>query len=204
MKYEWRKHEKNLYSTVKKPLLVTVPKQNYLMIDGEGDPNQTDFSERVGVLFSLAYAIKMNYKKVWAASKNLYDDFTVFPLEGVWDSKNSQDTRDKTSYIYTIMIQQPKFITLEMFEKALSLTKEKKPHPLLDEIYFDSMEEGNCVQMLHVGPFEEEPATFEKMQLFIEDQDRHRKGHKHREIYLNDARKTTPEKRKTILRFPLT
>ncbi|MGM0239344.1 GyrI-like domain-containing protein [Enterococcus sp. AZ103] len=203
MKYEWRKHEKNLYSTVKKTLLVTVPKQNFIMIDGEGDPNQADFSERVGVLFSLAYAIKMNYKKLWADPKNLYDDFTVFPLEGLWDSKNSQDTSDKASYIYTIMIQQPEFITSGMFEKALSMTKKKKPHSLLDEIYFNSIEEGKCVQKLHVGPFENEPATFEKMQLFIEDQKYCRNGHKHREIYLNDARKTPSEKRKTILRFPL-
>ncbi|MFD0717497.1 hypothetical protein [Paenibacillus sp. GCM10027626] len=158
MKQEWRKHEKAFYSIKAQPSLIVMPPQNFIMISGKGNPNKEDFAERVGVLYSLAYPIKMRYKAL--CSMNLeqreqfvYQDFTVYPLEGVWTSSNPDNPLDKDSFIYTIMIRQPDFITKEMFEAAYKAAEQKKPHPFLKEVVFDTMEDGLCVQMLHKGPF---------------------------------------------------
>ena len=174
------------------------------MIKGVGNPNNEDFSERVGVLYSLAYPIKFGFKALCKNNKGSayeYSDYSVYPLEGVWTSSNKDDPHDKDSYEYTIMIRQPDFITKEMFEAALALTAKKKPHPLLNEIVFDTMEDGKSVQMLHKGSFDDEPASFAKLDLFAGENSLERLNQYHREIYLNDARKTTPEKRLTILRY---
>lgn len=204
MKYEWKKHEKELYNIKSIPSIIVVPKQKFLMISGKGNPNKPDFAERVGVLNSLAWPIKMRHKAF--CSKNLlekqfqYEDYTVFPLEGVWASA-ANNPLDKDSFEYTIMMRQPDFITQEMFIAAYSAVEKKKPHPLLGEVVFDSMEDGLCVQMLHIGSFDTEPESFEKMQLFIKDNGFERIDHIHREIYLTDARKIEPAKYRTILRY---
>lgn len=202
MKYEYKKHEKELYGTKDKASSIIIPQQNFIMIDGEGDPNKEDFAERICVLFSLAYAIKMKYKKEYADLKQLdYDDFTVYPLEGVWTSSNPDNPLDKDYFVYTIMIKQPDFITKEMFETAYEEVKKKKPHILLKEVRFETIEEHKCVQILHLGSFDDEPASFEKMNAFANENQLERINYYHREIYLSDARKTEPEKRRTILRY---
>lgn len=99
------------------------------------------------------------------------------------------------------MIRQPDFITKEMFESAYRVVEKKKPHPLLKEVVFDTMEDGQCVQVLHKGSFDDEPVSFAKMDAFAKDSGFERVNHYHREIYLNDAKKTAPEKRQTILRY---
>jgi len=205
LKHEWKKHERELYGVKEKPQIVTVPCQNFIMITGIGNPNNEDFSERVGVLYSLAYPIKMRFKAMCkngeAACTNEYDDYTVYPLEGVWTTSNSDDLLDKDSFHYTIMIRQPDYITREMFEAALEVVKKKKFHPLLKEIVFDTMEDGKSIQMLHIGSFDDEPASFAKMDMLAKDNGLKRLNQYHREIYLKDARKTKPEKMMTILRF---
>ncbi len=206
MKHEWKKHERDLYGIKDKPQIITVPRQNFIMIKGVGNPNKEDFSERVGVLYSLAYPIKFAFKALCGNNKEQcalykYSDYAVYPLEGVWTTSNKDDPHDKNSYEYTIMIQQPGYITKEMFEAALASAVKKKPHPLLHEALFDSMEDGRAVQILHKGPFDEEPASFAKMDLFVEENGFKRLNQYHREIYLGDARKAAPEKRLTILRY---
>lgn len=202
MKHEWRKHEKELYVPKAKPTLVTIPKQSFITIKGQGNPNHEDFSERIGVLYSIAYAIRMMPKKGYTPDG--YFEYTVYPLEGVWDlteeGRNSE-ILNKDELLYTIMIRQPEFVTPEIFEKALNEVKKKKPHPILDDVVFEEIEDGLSVQMLHVGPYDDEPMTFEKMKEFIKEQNLKIVSLKHREIYLSDFRKVTPDKLKTVLRY---
>jgi hypothetical protein len=206
MKHEWKKHERDLYGAKDKPQIVTIPRQSFIMIKGVGNPNGEDFSERVGVLYSLAYPIKFGFKSLCNNHKEqraLYEcsDYTVYPLEGVWTTSNKDNLLDKDCFEYTIMIRQPDFITKEMFEAALISTSKKKPHPLLKLVAFGTLEDGKSIQMLHTGAFDDEPASFAKMDAFAEANGLERTNQYHREIYLGDARKTAQEKRLTILRF---
>lgn len=206
MKHEWKKHEKELYGVNMKPQVIRIPKQKFITIKGAGDPNEAAFSDRVGVLYSLAFPIKMAFKRLAVNDKTQseqfsYTDYTVYPLEGQWTTTNPDDLLDKSSFQYTLMIRQSDYVTEELFQETLAVVKKKKPHLLLDEIRFETIEEGLCVQALHKGSFDDEPATFAKMAEFTETQNLQRSHHDHKEIYLNDARKTPPEKRKTILRF---
>lgn len=204
MKYEWKKNEKELYGTKKQPILIKVPKQKFIMISGKGNPNGVDFSDKVGALYSLAYGIKMRYKKNYKNNDSenkgfKYDDFVVFPLEGVWTS--SGDPLDKESFEYNIMIKQPDVITEMDFKESLEIVQKKKPNPLLKDINFNSLESGLCVQMLHVGTFDDEPATFALMDKYLDENNLKRSNEFHREIYLTNANRTHPSKYKTILRY---
>ena len=198
MKYEWRKAETAIYGVKVSPTLVTVPEQAFIMIDGEGNPNSSDFSERVSALYSLAYAVKMDYKK--SNPELEVTDFTVYPLEGIWRQKEAE-ILVKDDLVYTIMIAQPEFITREMAEKALAKVKVKKPNLHYDEIRFERMDEGNSIAMLHVGPFDDEPQTFAKMDAFCQENGLKRCTSYHREIYLNNKNRTALQKLKTILRY---
>ncbi|MGM0167485.1 hypothetical protein IGI39_002469 [Enterococcus sp. AZ135] len=206
MKYDWKKQEKHLYGTKKKVEIVTVPPQKFLTIQGEGNPNNQEFSERVGVLYPVAWSIKMGFKKFYQAHQELqsefeYSEFAIFPLEGIWSTKNVDDITDKESFEYKIMLRQPDWITQEMFETAVAAVQKKEPNDLLSELSFETIEDGKCVQLLHLGSFDDEPASFQKMDQFVKENGLTRSSYLHREIYLNDARKTAPEKRRTILRY---
>ena len=198
MKYEWKKQEKEFYGAKKSPALVTVPAQNYIMIGGKGNPNDVDFSNRVSALYSLAYAIKMAYKTT--AIQNEFNDFTVFPLEGIWQ-KIEETVLVKENLGYTIMIRQPDFICEDMVRAALEQVKVKKPNPLFDEISFGTMNDGKCVEILHIGAFDDEPISFEKMEKFMLANNLERTNNYHREIYLNNANRIEISKIKTILRY---
>ena len=200
MKQEWKKVHKDLYGIKAQPVLLDVSEQSFIMLDGEGNPNAADFSERVGALYSLAYAVKMNYKK--SAAGQTVDDFAVYPLEGVWRQKTAgAEKLDKDNLAYTIMIAQPDFITPEMWQDALAKTRIKKPNPLYEEVRFERMADGKSVSILHVGRFDDEPASFAKMDNFCQEHGLQRSSDTHREIYLNNANRTAPEKLKTILRY---
>lgn len=204
MKYEWKKQDKDLYGAKKTPSLITVPKQNYIMISGQGNPNDRDFSGRVSALFSLAYGIKMGYKAAANAETDAggIHDFTVYPLEGVWDLKHGGKLI-KEELEYTIMIRQPDFITESMVTTALAKVKVKKPNPLYDEIRFGTMQDGDCVEILHVGSYDDEPSSFAQMAQFSKDNGLTRRGSSHREIYLNNPERTDASRLKTILRYPV-
>jgi hypothetical protein len=202
MKHEWRKREKNLYLPKQTPEVVTVPKQKFFMIKGTGNPNSDEFTEKINVLYSLSYGVRMMPKQGYTPEG--YIEYTVYPLEGIWDlteEGRKSDTLNKDELLYTIMIRQPDFVTEEIAEIAFEQVGKKKPHPLLDEVSFGSMEAGLSVQMLHVGPYDNEPETFEKMDEFIQENKLERTSLTHREIYLSDVRKVDPAKLKTVLRY---
>ena len=202
MKHEWRKHEKQLYIPKEKPELVTVPEQKFFMIKGKGNPNSEDFSKRIEALYSLAYAIRMMPKQGFTPQG--YFEYTVYPLEGLWDlteEGRKLDRLDKDQLLYTIMIRQPEFATQEIVDRAFESTRKKKANPLLDEVTFHTIEDGLSVQILHIGPYDEEPESFNKMKEFIEENDLEIKTLRHREIYLSDARRVEPAKLKTVLRY---
>lgn len=202
MKYEWKKQEKDLYLPKETPELVTVPMQKFFMLNGKGNPNQEDFAERVGVLYSLAYAVRMMPKQGYTPEG--YFEYAVYPLEGLWDlteKGRKSETLNKEELLYTIMIRQPDFVTEEVAEKAMEHVRKKKPHPLLDEVTFGIIEDGLSVQIMHIGPYDDEPRSFAKMKEFIKTNGLELVTLKHREIYISDARKTDPAKLKTVLRY---
>ncbi len=204
-KYEWRKKEKKLYIPKDKPEIVEVPEFKFLTINGEGSPADKLFTECIGTLYPLAYAIKMLPKKMDVKPTG-YFDFTVYPLEGVWDinddaKKNFSGTINMEDLVYQLMIRQPDFVDKGFYCEMLDYVKKKKPNSLLDKVEFKSISEGKCVQMLHLGKFEDEPASFEKMELFAKSERLTRFSKVHREIYLSDTRRVAPEKLKTVLRF---
>ena len=195
MKHEWKKHEKGLYAPKETPQLISVPKQKFFMIKGKGNPNDEDFSERIGVLYSLSYAVRMMPKNGFVPEG--YFEYTVYPLEGVWEAC---DTSDKSTFSYTIMMRQPDFVTEAVINKAFEIANAKKPNPLLKEAYYGEIEESLSVQVLHIGDYDDEPKSFEKMMKFMNENNLEKIGEAHREIYLSDARKVERNKLKTILR----
>lgn len=199
MKYEWKKNEKILYGVKQKPQLIEIPTAYYIMIKGEGNPNESDFSNRVSALYSLAYGIKMLFKNMEKEELE-YSDFTVFPLEGIWE-KSDDDEFDKNKLKYTIMIKQPYFITKEIFELAFEKVKKKKPNELYDEVSFDCIESKKAIQILHIGSFDTEIESFEKLDNFANEMNLERSEKLHTEIYLNNKNRTAEDKLKTILRY---
>lgn len=199
MKYEWKKNEKNLYGVKQKPQLIEIPSAYYIMIKGEGNPNESDFSNRVSALYSLAYGIKMLFKNMEKEELE-YSDFTVFPLEGIWE-KSDDEEFDKNKLKYTIMIKQPYFITKEIFELAFEKVKKKKPNELYDEVSFDCIESKKAIQILHIGSFDTEIESFEKLDNFASEMNLERIEKLHTEIYLNNKNRTAEDKLKTILRY---
>ena len=201
-KVDYKKDFKELYLPKQTPAIVQVPAINFVMVEGSGDPNGEEFAEATAALYSISYAVKMSYK-----SDNIpegYYDYTVFPLEGVWDlvDKNLPHT-DKSNLAYKIMIRQPEFLTRELYERFLSQTKKKKPNVYLDKVEYGAISEGLCCQMLHMGSYDNEPASFKMMEQFCTDNGYRRISLKHREIYLSDPRKTETAKLKTVLRFKI-
>ena len=199
MKYEWKKNEKNLYGVKQKPQLIEIPSAYYIMIKGEGNPNESDFSNRVSALYSLAYGIKMLFNNMEKEELE-YSDFTVFPLEGIWE-KSDDEEFDKNKLKYTIMIKQPYFITKEIFELAFEKVKKKQPNELYDEVSFDWMESKKAIQILHIGSFDTEIESFEKLDNFANEMNLERSEKLHTEIYLNNKNRTAEDKLKTILRY---
>jgi hypothetical protein len=202
MKYEWKKEEKQIYLPKSKPGLIEVPSMKFFMINGKGNPNDAAFAEVIGVLYSLSYAVKMMPKS--GITPEGHFDYTVFPLEGIWDLEEearAAEKLDKDKLIYTLMIRQPGFVTAELAQTVIENTKKKKPHNLIQNVRFESSEEGSCVQMMHVGSYDNEPASFALMEEFCQGNGLKRKSKVHREIYISDFRKTQPEKLKTVLRF---
>jgi hypothetical protein len=135
-----------------------------------------------------------------------YFDYAVYPLEGVWDiseeaKKAASLKLDKDTLVFNLMIRQPDFVTEEYAAEVIEQTKKKKPHNLLGNVIFNLLEEKNCIQMMHVGSYDDEPASFKKMEDYCHEKNLIRESKIHREIYLSDARKVSPEKLKTVLRF---
>lgn len=154
----------------------------------------------VEILYALSYAIKMSYK---GSDIPLgYYEYTVFPLEGIWDVKDKTLTGfDKDNLMYTIMIRQPEFVSEEVFEKFKTLTKKKKVNLDIEKATLETIEDGWCCAMMHIGSFDDEPASFAQMETYVQENGFVRCDKTHREIYLSDPRKTDVSKMKTVLRF---
>lgn len=133
-----------------------------------------------------------------------YFEYTVYPLEGIWDlteEGRKLDKLNKDELVYTLMIRQPDFVNEEIVERAFERIRKKKPHKYLNDVRFDTMEDGLCVQMLHVGPYDNEPETFKIMDEFTMNNNLERVSLIYKEIYLSDVRRVQPEKLKTVLRY---
>ncbi|SOE20117.1 hypothetical protein SAMN06298216_0616 [Spirosomataceae bacterium TFI 002] len=207
MKHEWRKAEKSIYIPKAKPEVIDVPEYQFAVISGEGNPNSPAFQEHIVALYTISYALKMGLKKREDKPTN-YVDWTVYPLEGVWDlnekgRQNYKGKINKDDLVFDLMIRQPDFISNDFFHEMLEFAKKKKPHKLLDKLEFKKIKEGRCIQMLHIGSYDNESASFEQMEAFAGSQNLVRKSKIHREIYLSDFRKVAEEKLKTTLRFQL-
>ena len=199
-KLDYKKEFKELYLPKNNATVIDVPSMRFAIIDGEGDPNGEEFSLATAALYSFSYTVKMSYKSK-EVPQGFYD-YTVFPLEGVWDLiDKTKSITDKNNFAYSIMIRQPDFLTNELFKRFIAETKKKKPNVYLDKIKYDTIAEGLCCQMLHLGSYDDEPASFEIMRQFCNDSGYERSSPSHREIYLSDPRKTEAGKLKTVLRF---
>ncbi|EHZ9176574.1 GyrI-like domain-containing protein [Enterococcus faecalis] len=199
MKHEWRKHEKILYGVKQFPQIIEMPMQQFIMIFGKGNPNDKDFSDKVSALYSLAYSIKMIYKNV--AISNEISDYTVYPLEAIWKYVGDTEQLDKNQLEYTLMIRQPDVITKDIFLDALERVKIKKPNRLYEQIFFDTIQDPKSIEILHVGAYDDEPMSFQKMDLFAKENGLVRSTSYHREIYLNNVNRVLKSNLKTILRY---
>ena len=205
MKHEWRKYEKEIYSP-KSIEIREIPRYSFLMLEGEGDPNSEMFSQQIEALYSVSYAIRMMLKKGETTDSFVY---TVYPLEGIWTTKDGSkdENLNKDQLVYRIMIRQPEQVNLEMVSQAIQQTIKKKDNPYLNQLSFETYEDGMSIQMIHVGSFDTELESFKQMDRFLEgtayERDWITESYVHREIYLSDARKVVPEKRKTVLRYKL-
>lgn len=203
-KIEWKKENKQLYLPKNEPQLITIPSLNFFTIRGKGNPNNDAFGEYISVLYTLSYAVRMSPKSGNAPTG--YYEYTVYPLEGVWDftekgRQTSKEFIDKDEFLFHLMIRQPDFVSEEYAKIIIEKTASKKPHPLISEVKFETINEGKCVQMMHIGKYDDEPASFEKMENFAEANNLTRTSLTHREIYISDPRRVNPEKKKTVLRF---
>ena len=197
-KKDYKKVYKAFYKPGKAPEVVDVPEFNFLMIDGMGDPNTAPaYQEAVGALYKLAYGIRF-----FMRDKGV--DFGVMPLEGLWwvEDLDEFSYEDKRSWYWTMMIMQPEGVTAEIVEIVREQVREKHNPPRLDEIRFAAYHEGESVQMLHVGPYADEPPNIEKMHAFMAEEG-YEPRLKHHEVYLKDPNRTKPENLLTVLRHPV-
>lgn len=204
-KLDLTKKYKSYYTAKTKPEVVEIERAQFISITGKGDPNGRPFAEKLETLFPVAYAIKF-------ACKENGRDFVVAKLEGLWsfDEKkfagksitSSSIEVPRSEWEYRLLIRMPEFVTKKHLQDAVKKVAGKKELPLGGQIEFFELEEGKCVQMLHVGPFSKEPESLEIMATFMEAH-QFKKNGAHHEIYLSDFRKTKPEKLKTILREPV-
>lgn len=199
-KIDLKKDMKALYqASAKEPAVVEVPPLRYLMVDGEGDPNTAPaYAEAVEALFSVAYTAKFMVKKGPQAI-----DYGVMPLEGLWwsDDLTAFRTGAKDRWKWTAMVLQPDFVSDALIGTAIDEVRNKKKLPGVERLRLDSLTEGRCAQILHVGPFSEEGPTIERLHAFITARSALRG--KHHEIYLSDIRRAEPAKWKTIVRQPM-
>lgn len=206
--FDYKKELKALYQPAAQPVILTVPPAHYVAVRGEGDPNQEDgaYKQAVGVLYAISYTIKMSER----SGKELpgYFAYVVPPLEGMWwmaDGRPGVDYAHKEGFCWVSMIRLPEFVTPEILEWAKAEAAAKKG---LDtaKAEFLTLDEGECCQCMHLGPFDDEPATMEKMEAYVAAagyRTDHSETRRHHEIYLGDPRKCAPEKLRTVLRLPV-
>ena len=207
MPFDFKKEYKELYLPKNKPQIVNVPKANYIAIRGQGNPNEEGgaYQRAISVLYAVAYTLKMSYKTDYKIDG--FFEYVVPPLEGFWwqDGICGVDYSKKDEFNWISIIRLPDFITRENFDWAVKTASEKKKIDC-SKAEFLTIEEGLCVQIMHIGSFDDEPASLEKMDKYLEENGYEKDfsdTRLHHEIYLSDPRKTTPDKQKTVIRHPV-
>ena len=207
MAFDYKKEYKELYMPKNKPEIVTVPKTNYITVRGNGNPNEEGgaYQNAISVLYAVAYTLKMSYKTDYKIEG--FFEYVVPPLGGFWwqEDTDGVDYTDKSKFNWISVIRLPDFVSQKDFDWALAAASKKKK---LDcsSAEFISIGEGLCVQMMHLGSFDDEPATVAIMDEYIKQNgytNDMNKDRLHHEIYLSDARKVAPEKWKTVIRHPI-
>ena len=207
MPFDFKKEYKEFYMPKGKPEIVTVPKMNYIAVRGRGNPNEEDgeYKKSIELLYGIAYTIKMSKKGDHKIEG--YFDYVVPPLEGFWwqDDVDGIDYSHKENFQWISVIRLPDFVTKADFDWAIEEATRKKKMDF-SKVEFLEIEEGLCVQCLHSGSYDDEPATIAAMDKFIADNGYENDisdTRRHHEIYLSDARKVAPEKLKTVIRHPI-
>lgn len=207
MAFDYKKEYKEFYMPKQTPSIVEVPKMNYIAVRGKGDPNQEEgeYKESIGLLYAIAFTIKMSYKGSHAIDG--YFQYVVPPLEGFWwqEGTTSIDYSHKEKFNFISVIRLPDFVSEEDFRWAVDEATEKKQKDF-SKVEFFTYEEGLCVQCMHMGPYDDEPKTIERMDSYAAEQ-----GYGidisaerfHHEIYLSDPRKCKPDRLKTVIRHPI-
>ena len=207
MAFDYKKEYKEFYLPKKKPEIVEVPPMNYIAVRGTGNPNQEDgdYKKAIGLLYAIAYTIKMSQRS--GHQIDGYFDYVVPPLEGFWWQEGVEgfDYTRKEQFHWISVIRLPDFVCRPDFDWAVAEATAKKKQDF-SQVEFITVEEGLCVQLLHIGPYDDEPGSVALMDEFIAA-----KGYAndfsdtrlHHEIYLSDVRRTAPEKLKTVIRHPI-
>ena len=207
MAFDFKKEYKEFYMPKNKPEIVNIPQANYIAVRGKGDPNEEGgaYQKAIGVLYAVAYTLKMSYKTDYKIKG--FFEYVVPPLEGFWwqDDTSGVDYTDKSSFNWISVIRLPDFVTKKDFEWAVKTATEKKRIDL-SSAEFMTVSEGLCVQIMHSGPFDDEPVSVALMDEYLSEN-----GYVnditdirlHHEIYMSDARKVSPEKWKTVIRHPI-
>lgn len=207
MAFDFKKEYKEFYMPPKKPGIVTLPPANYIAVRGKGNPNEEagEYKVSIGLLYAIAFTLKMSKKGSHQIAG--YYDYVVPPLEGLWWQEGSAelDLSRKEDFCFISMIRLPDFISRADFDWAIAEATEKKKQDF-SKVEFFTYDEGMCVQCMHIGPYDLEPATIDAMHEYIA-----REGYTlditdkrlHHEIYLSDPRRCKPEKLKTVLRHPV-
>lgn len=207
MPFDYKKEYKEFYMPKCKPEIVNVPAMNFIAVKGCGNPNEEGgaYKKAIGLLYGIAYTIKMSKK----GNRQMegYFDYVVPPLEGFWwqEGTDGFDYTRKDDFCWISVIRLPDFVTKEDFEWAIETATQKKKDDF-SKVEFFTIEEGLCVQCMHIGAFDDEPATVELMEKYIDEQGYENdfsKTRLHHEIYLSDARKVASEKWKTVIRHPV-
>ena len=207
MAFDFKKEYKEFYMAKNKPQIVDVPRANYIAVRGKGNPNEEngEYQKAISVLYAVAYTLKMSYKTDYRIEG--FFEYVVPPLEGFWcqDNIDGVNYSDKSSFNWISVIRLPDFVTEKDFKWAIE-TAEKKKKLDCSSAEFLTVDEGLCVQIMHIGAFDDEPKTVAVMDKFLEDngyENDMNDKRLHHEIYMSDARKVSPEKWKTIIRHPI-
>ncbi len=207
MAFDYKKEYKEFYLPKNRPELVQLPSMNFIAVRGTGDPNQEGgaYQQAISILYAVAYTLKMSHRA--GHSIPGFFDYVVPPLEGFWwqEGQTGVDYTNKAGFCWISAIRLPDFVTREEFDWAVQAATEKKKLDCSVAEFF-TLEEGLCVQMLHIGPYDTEPQSLAEMQAFLEQNgyvEDLSSERLHHEIYLSDPRKTAPEKQRTVLRHPV-
>ena len=206
MAFDFKKEYKEFYLPKAVPQLVSLPPMQYLAVRGKGDPNEEGgvYQQAIGLLYGVAYTLKMCRKAGYEIDG--YFDYVVPPLEGFWYQEGADDIdfAHKDAFCWISVIRVPDFVTRADFDWAVAEATRKKKQDF-SAVEFLTVDEGLCVQMLHIGAYDDEPASVARMDAFLAQNNcvnDFSAERMHHEIYLSDPRKTLPEKRKTVLRHP--